>query len=192
MQDFERAFHAELLLEADLESKQRADFRKLPKWIRQYAYRAWQDRIYFDRNVTWFQQEVILDYMFCHISSVTLRNQVQGNVTWFQQEVIFDQMFCHLSASLVPFYTHIYVCVHICIYILFFSNKHLTKKAYIYVLQNTYSHDRPIVQGYPDGCQHRFTSPAEAKALPHEGALALVDHWCHAQSQLQGNGCQKH
>ncbi len=50
----------------------------------------------------------------------------------------------------------------------------LTKKAYIYVLQNTYSHDRPIVQGYPDGCQHRFTSPAEAKALPHEGALALV------------------
>ncbi len=58
MQDFERAFHAELLLEADLESKQREDFRKLPKWIRQYAYRAWQDRIYFDRNVTWFQQEV--------------------------------------------------------------------------------------------------------------------------------------
>ncbi|KAL0039309.1 hypothetical protein WJX79_002716 [Trebouxia sp. C0005] len=56
--DFERAFHAELLLEADLESKKREDFRKLPKWIRQYAYRAWQDRIYFDRNVTWFQQEV--------------------------------------------------------------------------------------------------------------------------------------
>ena len=58
MQDFERAFHAELLLEADLESKQREDFRRLPKWIRQYAFRAWQDRIYFDRNVTWFQQEV--------------------------------------------------------------------------------------------------------------------------------------
>ena len=58
MQDFERAFHAELLLEADFEAKQREDFRRLPKWIRQYAYRAWQDRIYFDRNVTWFQQEV--------------------------------------------------------------------------------------------------------------------------------------
>ncbi len=67
MQDFERAFHAELLLEADLESKQREDFRKLPKWIRQYAYRAWQDRIYFDRNVTWFQQEVVSDHMFCHL-----------------------------------------------------------------------------------------------------------------------------
>ena len=36
------------------------------------------------------------------------------------------------------------------------------------------SHDRPVVQGYPNGCQHRFTSPAEAKALPHEGASALV------------------
>ncbi len=69
MQDFERAFHAELLLEADLESKQREDFRKLPKWIRQYAYRAWQDRIYFDRTVTWFQQEVLSDHMFCHLSA---------------------------------------------------------------------------------------------------------------------------
>ena len=26
-----------------------------------------------------------------------------------------------------------------------------------------FSHDRPIVQGYPDGCQHRFRIPAEAK-----------------------------
>jgi len=69
MQDFERAFHAELLLEADLESKQREDFRKLPKWIRQYAYRAWQDRIYFDRNVTWFQQEVVSGHTFCHLSA---------------------------------------------------------------------------------------------------------------------------
>ena len=61
VQDFERAFHAELLLEADLEAKQREEeVRKLPKWIRQYAFRAWQDRIYFDRNVTWFQQEVRL------------------------------------------------------------------------------------------------------------------------------------
>ena len=65
VQDFERAFHAELLLEADLEAKHREDFRKLPKWIRQYAYRAWQDRIYFDRNVTWFQQEVLLLTMPC-------------------------------------------------------------------------------------------------------------------------------
>ncbi len=30
------------------------------------------------------------------------------------------------------------------------------------------------VQDYPNGCQHRFTSPAEAKALPHEGALDLM------------------
>lgn len=68
VQDFERAFHAELLLEADLEAKQREDFRKLPKWIRQYAYRAWQDRIYFDRNVTWFQQEVSqLTLHLCHV-----------------------------------------------------------------------------------------------------------------------------
>lgn len=67
VQDFERAFHAELLLEADLEAKQREDFRKLPKWIRQYAYRAWQDRIYFDRNVTWFQQEAsLLTLPLCH------------------------------------------------------------------------------------------------------------------------------
>ena len=63
-QDFERAFHAELLLEADLEAKQKEEeVRKLPKWIRQYAYRAWQDRIYFDRNVTWFQQEVSLPHL---------------------------------------------------------------------------------------------------------------------------------
>ncbi len=27
---------------------------------------------------------------------------------------------------------------------------------------------------YPDCCQHRFTFPAKAKALPHEGALTLV------------------
>ncbi len=40
-----------------------------------------------------------------------------------------------------------------------------------------FSHDRPIVQGYPDGCEHRFTIPAEAMALPHEGASALVI-WC--------------
>ena len=50
-----RAFHAELFVEADLEAKQREEeVRKLPKWIRQYAYRAWQDRVYFDRNVPWF------------------------------------------------------------------------------------------------------------------------------------------
>ena len=27
---------------------------------------------------------------------------------------------------------------------------------------------------YPNGCQHRCTSPAEAKALPREGTSALV------------------
>ena len=75
MQDFERAFHAELLLEADLESKQRTDVRKLPKWIRQYAYRAWQDRIYFDRNVTWFQQEVIHCRLFLLLN---LQQQLNG------------------------------------------------------------------------------------------------------------------
>jgi len=37
-----------------------------------------------------------------------------------------------------------------------------------------FSHDRPIEHGYPNGCQHRFANPAEAKALPHEGASALV------------------
>ncbi len=37
-----------------------------------------------------------------------------------------------------------------------------------------FSHDRLIVQGYPNGCQHRFTSPAEAEALPREGASAHV------------------
>ena len=131
MQDFERAFHAELLLEADLESKQREESRKLPKWIRQYAYRAWQDRIYFDRNVTWFQQEVLPDHMFCH-----------------------------LAASLVP------------LYITAFSVKCLLEKKHLKIY--IFSHDRPIVQGYPIGCQHRFTSPAEAKAIPHEGASALV------------------
>ena len=31
-----------------------------------------------------------------------------------------------------------------------------------------------IVPAYPNGCQHRFTSPAEAKALPHEGPSAVV------------------
>ncbi len=30
------------------------------------------------------------------------------------------------------------------------------------------------MQGCPDGCQHRFTDPAEAQALPQEGASALV------------------
>ena len=30
-----------------------------------------------------------------------------------------------------------------------------------------------LYKAYPDGCQHKFTDP-EAKALPREGALALV------------------
>jgi len=37
-----------------------------------------------------------------------------------------------------------------------------------------FSHDRPIEHGYPNGCQHRFANPAEAKALTREGASALV------------------
>ena len=31
-----------------------------------------------------------------------------------------------------------------------------------------------LYKAYPDGCQHRFTNPAEAKALPRQGASALV------------------
>ncbi len=31
-----------------------------------------------------------------------------------------------------------------------------------------------LYKAEPDGCQHRFTNPAEAKALPHEQASALV------------------
>ena len=34
-----------------------------------------------------------------------------------------------------------------------------------------------VYKAYPDGCQQRCTNPAEAKALPHEGALALVNVW---------------
>ena len=41
-----------------------------------------------------------------------------------------------------------------------------------------FSRDRPIVQGYPDGCQHRFTSPAEAKALPCDGCDGIMTA-CH-------------
>lgn len=59
-------FHAELLLEADLEAKKQEEhIRRLPKWIRHYAFRAWQDRVYFDCNVTWFQQEVSVISMTC-------------------------------------------------------------------------------------------------------------------------------
>ncbi len=31
-----------------------------------------------------------------------------------------------------------------------------------------------LYMAYPDGCQHTIFIPAEAKALPHEGASALV------------------
>ncbi len=31
---------------------------------------------------------------------------------------------------------------------------------------------------YPDGCRHKIFIPAEAKALPREGALALVNLLC--------------
>ncbi len=37
-----------------------------------------------------------------------------------------------------------------------------------------FSRDRPIVQGITRHCWHRFTNPAETKALPHAGASALV------------------
>jgi len=30
----------------------------------------------------------------------------------------------------------------------------------------------------PNGCRHKFTNPVEAKALPHEGASALVRVSC--------------
>ncbi len=36
-----------------------------------------------------------------------------------------------------------------------------------------FSRDRPIVQGITR-CHHKCTNPAKSKALPHEGALALV------------------
>ena len=36
-----------------------------------------------------------------------------------------------------------------------------------------------LYKAYPNACQHRFTSPAEAKALPCEGALALVIEQAH-------------
>ena len=31
-----------------------------------------------------------------------------------------------------------------------------------------------LYKAAPHGCKHRFTNPAEAKAPPHEAALALV------------------
>ena len=37
-----------------------------------------------------------------------------------------------------------------------------------------FSHDRPVVQGYPGGCQDGLQILLRAKALPHEGASALV------------------
>jgi len=37
-----------------------------------------------------------------------------------------------------------------------------------------------LYKAAPNGCQHRFTNPADAKNLPHEGALALV-MLCHHQ-----------
>ena len=30
-----------------------------------------------------------------------------------------------------------------------------------------------LYKAQPDGCQHRFTNPAETKAPPHEGASSL-------------------
>ena len=31
-----------------------------------------------------------------------------------------------------------------------------------------------LYKAYPDGCQHRVMNPAQAKALPREGASALI------------------
>ncbi len=35
-----------------------------------------------------------------------------------------------------------------------------------------------LYKASPDGCRHKFTKPAETKALPHEGASALVRMSC--------------
>ena len=51
VQDFERAFHAEMMLEAESD-RLRLPRVKLPDWIRTYAARAWQDRIYLERTVS--------------------------------------------------------------------------------------------------------------------------------------------
>ncbi len=41
-----------------------------------------------------------------------------------------------------------------------------------------------LYKAQPKGCQHRFTDPAETKALPHEGALALLSaHYAPVQAQ---------
>ncbi|KAK9803158.1 hypothetical protein WJX72_005700 [[Myrmecia] bisecta] len=57
-QDFEKVFAAELMLEAECEAIGRQDVPRLPAWIRLYAFRAWQDRMYLDRSVSPLQQEV--------------------------------------------------------------------------------------------------------------------------------------
>ena len=58
MQDFERAFQAEMLLKASLQAQGRQQIPRLPDWVRGYARRAWQDRVYFDRDAGRVQQEV--------------------------------------------------------------------------------------------------------------------------------------
>lgn len=57
VQDFEKLFHAELMLKSQCEASG-ATCPLLPDWVRQYALRAWQDRVYFDRTVSRTQQEV--------------------------------------------------------------------------------------------------------------------------------------
>eukprot|EP00891_Asterochloris_glomerata_P003302 jgi/Astpho2/3302/Aster-x0156 len=57
-QDFERAFQAEMLLKASLQAQGRHHIPCLPEWVRGYARRAWQDRVYFDRDAGRVQQEV--------------------------------------------------------------------------------------------------------------------------------------
>jgi hypothetical protein len=53
------------------------------------------------------------------------------------------------------------------------EESHQSYRRHALLLSELFSCDRPIVQGIPDGCQHRLTNPAETKALPHEGASAF-------------------
>ena len=47
-----------MLLKASLQAQGREQSPCLPEWVRGYARRAWQDRVYFDRDAGRVQQEV--------------------------------------------------------------------------------------------------------------------------------------
>ena len=47
-----------MLLKASLQAQGRHHIPCLPEWVRGYARRAWQDRVYFDRDAGRVQQEV--------------------------------------------------------------------------------------------------------------------------------------